>query len=332
MLRSDEAVSINARPLRRYTAAMTLSQLTLLIHADNAVPASAMAPAWPRIFGRRAFEQAALLTHPLLDLFTLPHATPLAPLRYLGDGGAADDAVWLCAEPVHLQIRGDRVALTNSAPLTLAATELADFTAIVRELFSAEAARVECVNGRIYVGLARIDDVRFTSLSAAASADVQPFLPNGPAGALWRRRLNESQMLLHDAPLNAVRSARGLPTVDSVWFWGAGYLATQVAAVFTHVWSDEPLSRGLALRAGSALASTPAALADWLAHIAAGHHLLVTSAAIDAADWAAIANALRTRALREVRLVTADGHEYRIGARHVRSWWQRWWPAQRGEL
>ena len=39
-----------------------------------------------------------------------------------------------------------------------------------------------------------------------------------------RMLLNEVQVLLHQHPLNAARQTRGLPPVNSVWFWGAGRL------------------------------------------------------------------------------------------------------------
>ncbi|MEJ2159371.1 MAG: hypothetical protein P8X53_02660, partial [Chromatiales bacterium] len=47
-------------------------------------------------------------------------------------------------------------------------------------------------------------------------------LPRGAAAADLRRALSEVQMLLSEHPLNLERVRRGLPAVNSLWFWGGG--------------------------------------------------------------------------------------------------------------
>ena len=53
----------------------------------------------------RPFSDAAL------RLFDMPPETPIAALRYLGDGGAPGADPWVCADPVHLAVRGDGLML-----------------------------------------------------------------------------------------------------------------------------------------------------------------------------------------------------------------------------
>ena len=60
-------------------------------------------------------------------------------------------------------------------------------------------------------------------------------LPAGNEGSVWRRRMNEAQMVLHAHPGNEAREARGELPVNSVWFWGAGELGAAPRA---------PVSRG----------------------------------------------------------------------------------------
>ncbi len=42
--------------------------------------------------------------------------------------------------------------------------------------------------------------------------------------AVWHRLQAETQMQLHQHPVNAERQADGLPALNSLWFWGAGCL------------------------------------------------------------------------------------------------------------
>ena len=57
---------------------------------------------------------------------------------------------------------------------------------------------------------------------------------SGEGAERWRALLNESQIVLHNHPINAVREARGAVAVNSLWFWGAGTLPDSVrCAVIT---------------------------------------------------------------------------------------------------
>jgi hypothetical protein len=84
----------------------------------------------------------------------------------------------------------------------------------------------------------------------ALGEDLYQHLPQGPEGRRWRVLINDVQVLLHQHPRNAARSAAGQPPVNSVWLWGAGALPACVRSRFGGVVGDDLLLNALAERAG----------------------------------------------------------------------------------
>jgi hypothetical protein len=78
----------------------------------------------------------------------------------------------------------------------------------------------------------------------------------------WLKLFTEFQVALHVLPANAVRVARGLPPVNTVWLHGAGGLP-EVRRHWASLHSSDPLLLGLARLSGMARAPiTKAALID----------------------------------------------------------------------
>ena len=67
-------------------------------------------------------------------------------------------------------------------------------------------------------------ELETTPLSQALGHDAGVLKPQGRDARHWLADVNEAQMLLFAHPVNAAREARGLPTVNSLWPWGAGAL------------------------------------------------------------------------------------------------------------
>jgi hypothetical protein len=91
-------------------------------------------------------------------------------------------------------------------------------------------------------------DFSFTPLDEALGMDIAEALPEHPEARYWRRVLNEIQVALHNAPVNIRRRASGRREINSVWFWGGGFIPD--AAQHDHpqiVYSDHPVSCGLAI-------------------------------------------------------------------------------------
>lgn len=89
-------------------------------------------------------------------------------------------------------------------------------------------------------------------------------MPDGSKGPHWRAVLNEIQMLLHEHPVNSAREARGAPTVNGLWLWGAGRIAATPSTAYVRMTSDNPVAKGLALAAGKRHAPLPASAREWL--------------------------------------------------------------------
>jgi len=67
-------------------------------------------------------------------------------------------------------------------------------------------------------------------------------------------------MAWFEHPVNEAREARGLPSVNSIWFHAQG-AAQPVKSPFTRVLSDAAATRGLALTAGVEVGAPPASFA-----------------------------------------------------------------------
>jgi hypothetical protein len=79
---------------------------------------------------------------------------------------------------------------------------------------------------------------------------LEPFLPQGEEARAWRQFINETQVLLHNHPLNTAREEEGQPMANSLWPWGAGRLPDSATAPAPHLHADHPLALGLAKLAG----------------------------------------------------------------------------------
>jgi hypothetical protein len=91
-------------------------------------------------------------------------------------------------------------------------------------------------------------DFTFPPLHKALGVDLAELLPEHPEALHWRRILNGLQMALHACPVNMKRRQEGRQEINSVWFWGGGYLpAPSARPSYCTVFSDHPVSRGLAL-------------------------------------------------------------------------------------
>ncbi|WP_405220091.1 hypothetical protein [Lentisalinibacter sediminis] len=176
--------------------------------------------------------------------------------------------------------------------------------------------------GRWYVGSERQYEFTAASPAVARSGRIRDELPEGPDAGLFRALGNEIQMLWHDHPVNRARAERGLPPVNSVWFWGGGLAAAAPAAGgqrLPPLYADDPLLTGLWHRLGGETAAPPAGDAAARA-LAAGSVLALAGEAL---ARPAVVKALRRG---RVRIVTRDGLAAtlpRRGPRALLAAWRR---------
>jgi hypothetical protein len=191
--------------------------------------------------------------------------TMLAAGRELGEGH------WMRADPVHLQVMRDHLAVAPPESLDIAREEAAALCEALNRHFAGKI-EFEAIEPRRWCArMAQELPLAAESALAHAGRELAPAREIGPL-------LTEIQMLLHAHPVNAAREARGAPALNSLWLWGAGR-APAVEANWNSVAADEPLALGLARQARARQASLPASAAAWLERAPqVGRHLVVLDA------------------------------------------------------
>lgn len=198
----------------------------------------------------------------VLDI--LPRGWPVAAVTRQRDAGDAINAAWLRADPVYVQpdLNGARLLAFGDA-LQLTQEDSEAFLPALRPLFGDSGALIDApVPARWYLRLppgARLPT--FSTPDEALGADMFDQLPgvatDDPLGRRWRALLSDAQVVLHNHPRNVVRAARGLPPVNSLWFWGAGVLPDHVMTPHAHFASDDDALRAFVAMANVAHGPLP---------------------------------------------------------------------------
>lgn len=223
-----------------------------------------------------ALEAGDSLSEPLRLHGMVSHgAQGVAALMLAGEATTSAGGYWMCATPTHLRVEQDRLVLIDARLLSIERDEAEALAATLNIHFAEDAMRFIAPHPtRWYMQLPDAPAITTCPLADVMGRDVHPNLPKGTDALLWHRRYNEAQMLLHAHPVNAAREARGLPAINSLWWWGEGPLQP-VARRFSSISSDDVLLRGLARLSQTPLSSLPADAATWLAALGQdGEHYL----------------------------------------------------------
>ena len=248
----------------------------LVVTGLFAAPAAARRPSVELLLARGRCTSASSQSYEtwLRDAFELDAPLPAGALTLLAAGGEPGSDWWIRADPAHLRLMRDRLVFVPAAALRIQRNE-ADALCDALNRHFAPHLNVQVIDGERWVartaaGLA----VAAQPPLELAGREVALAMPP-TASAL----LNEAQMVLHAHPVNEAREARGEPTVNSVWFWGAGR-APRVASKSWHsVTADEPLALGLARAAAMRYHALPPSAAAWLDSAPEdGRHLVVLDA------------------------------------------------------
>jgi len=178
-------------------------------------------------------------------------ALPIGALTFVADHGktAIGKDYCLRADPVTLWADMARVIMTSYGFADLDETERDEIGNTIRSVLLEEGMDFGSSHPeRWTIALEHPLEFTFPSLHKAVGVDVAEVLPEHPEALQWRRILNEIQMALHACPVNVRRHQEGRQEINSVWFWGGGYLpATSGKSSYRTVFSNHPVSRGLAL-------------------------------------------------------------------------------------
>lgn len=251
-------------------------------------------------------------------------------LSYQVDTGAVPNGVVLRADPVHLRADQHRLVLFAADQLNITLDEAQALAESFNQLYAADAMQLEApTSTRWYLRLTESPALRTTPLAQVIGRDIDKHLPTGADAQHWRRFSNEMQMLFHDHPVNHLRETKRQPLINSLWLWGGGKPITPIAQTWQRVWTTEIVTQGLARLNGVRFAAPPEDAAAWFAQVVGDEHLLTLEnvqspvAYADVEDWlAAVENleknwfspllsALAAGRLRGLRLLSANGQEYR---------------------
>ena len=234
-------------------------QVTVLIEGLGrlaaAVSPTLRCPAIERVWarGRRRQLAAPTANHLRFRLFGIEPAGPLpvAALTHVSDRRRRPDNsyYWLRADPVTMWADMARVFMTRFGFADLDPFERNEIENCIRDVLREEGIDLQADHPeRWCIPLEKPLDFAFTPLDEALGMDVAEALPEHPEAQYWRRVLNEIQVALHNAPVNVRRRAMGMREINSVWFWGGGFIPeTTPHNPLRTVWSDHPVSRGLAI-------------------------------------------------------------------------------------
>lgn len=311
-------------PLR--TLGLVLARATAVSHARETFEAALM-----RMFG----------VAPEPDV-------PVAPYTAAHDGLDALDGVWLRADPVHLHAGRDRLLPIAIAPGAVSVEEAQSLARALDHHWAARGLRfVAPVPSRWYVRSTMPARVTTRPLTECLGREAIGTLPEGPDARAWHRVINESQMVLHDHPVNESRASRSAVPVNSVWIWGAGSHRPVSRSPVQWVVATDPLTLGL-------VATVPAVSVTQIADGGGGDALpwsgldgdglvvrtdLLDALAVgDMAAWRAARAALernwlvplvarlRSGALERIDLIAPDGaraHRLTLDRRALWRFWRR---------
>lgn len=225
-----------------------LARLALAVPPDLHLPA--LERVWSR--GEPCRPAHATANHLRFALFGIQPEGPLpvAALTHVNDRATRpdDDFYWLRVDPVTMWADMARVFMTRYGFADLDPYERNEIENCVRDVLTEEGMVLQGGPERWCIALGEPLLFSFTPLDEALGMDVADALPDHPEAHYWRRVLNEIQVALHNCPVNVRRRAAGRPEVNSVWFWGGGFMpAAAPHYLLDTVYSENPVSRGLAI-------------------------------------------------------------------------------------
>ena len=173
----------------------------------------------------------------------------IAAVTLQADGMGPGEAYWLRADPVHLRLQRDQLILHPRVCLDV--DEAAQLCASLNAHFAADGLRFFAPHPqRWYLQLDAAPGMTTHLLAQVAGKNVHAYLPQGPDALRWHGVFNEIQMLLFEHAVNQAREVRGELPINSVWLWGGGRAAGQLARSFARMYGDSDLAGAFAQAAG----------------------------------------------------------------------------------
>jgi hypothetical protein len=226
-----------------------------LVHgiADHDVPS---VPSLEHLFacGRHEKSLNKGFSETLFMLFGIVPLTgqdlPVAAITHSIDDDQSLAGIWMRADPIHLTVDADGVALMDASTFTLDQHDALVLAADIKELLAERGYSLQApTTKRWYLKLDKKPNIRTTAIHEVAGKNIYQHMPFGDDESDWSLLMNEVQMCLHTSQINEERQHRNEVPVNSIWFWGSGTLPESVDCQWSKVFSDEEIAQGLAKNA-----------------------------------------------------------------------------------
>lgn len=163
----------------------------------------------------------------------------LEAARAAAAGVAPQAACWV-ATPLHLLPGLTQVHAPLDAVLHLPQDEADELTQQFHRVFGGDSElRLLSAGsaGFLLHGL-QVDAVTSVEPAAIRGRNLEQGQPQGAGASRLRALMSEIEMWLHDLPLNRRRELRGMPSISTLWLWGAGRGAMAWPATAGHRIAD----------------------------------------------------------------------------------------------
>lgn len=187
----------------------------------------------------------------LARAFGLPANVSHAAVSLAGEG-LPREGRWLHADPVHLAIGQEAVALHDASGLGITREEANGLVAALQAHFEPDGlVFLSPAPERWYVRVPAGEVPATTPLDKALGRNIFGLLPRGTGQVNWPAAVTEVQMLFSSHPVNEQREAARRRTVNGVWFWGEGESPAMPARPYHAVVGGDLFVQGLARLSGA---------------------------------------------------------------------------------
>lgn len=191
----------------------------------------------------RLFEIKKQFDWPVASIMQQIESTEYSEIN--NDNSAKD--FWLRADPVHLRVEQNHIKLADNHVFQISKDEAMQFTnAINRHLANDYLTLLPLHPYRWYLRLNKAPEIYTQTLDSAICKNINNLLPTGNDSITWRKIFNEIQMVLYEHPLNQARTIHDQLAINSIWFWGGGFMPQTIRSSYNNIWSNEDFSRALA--------------------------------------------------------------------------------------
>jgi hypothetical protein len=240
----------------------------------------------------------------------------VAAVALVAARGVSAAAFTCVATPLRLAAGMSTVSLPADGILTLDATEALRLSVDFNRQFGDAGTRLTV--GRGAVLLCEFDrplQVSTRDPEQLLGRDLLDSQPSGTDGARLRLLMSEMEMWLFDHPINRERTARGLPSVSSLWLWGGGIPLTALPTIHGWTAGSDPLFAAF----GDAGAFSSEA----------GAGVLVSAEHPDEPSWERVERGWLEPAFAALRAKKIERLELSVGAQCLSVGRARWWGTWR---